>query len=93
MAHKYIALFRLGQVEATPGVIDGINEDERISALTRHHGGDWGDVCEDDWESNNDALESGGRLLSTFKSKDGVPFWIITESDRRVTKFLLPEEY
>lgn len=93
MTHLFVGLFSLGQVVATPGVMEEIGENDRISALTRHQGGDWGDVCEEDWESNNEALESGDRLLSVFTSAGGVKFWIITEHDRSVTTFLLPDEY
>ncbi len=93
MTHFFIGKFPLGQVVATPGVMDGISEKDRISALTRHHNGDWGEVCAEDWASNDEALEKGFRLLSAYTSADGVKFWIITEHDRSVTTFLLLEEY
>ncbi|WP_433947029.1 hypothetical protein [Paenibacillus sp. SN-8-1] len=93
MTHIFIGLFPLGQVVATPGVMEVVEEVDLISALTRHHGGDWGDVCEEDWENNNEALANGFRLVSAYTSADGINFWIITEHDRSVTTFLLPEEY
>ncbi len=48
MTHHFIGKFRLGQILATPGVLESICEDDRISALTRHHNGDWGEVSEND---------------------------------------------
>ena len=44
-------------------------------------------------EANEQALQSGGRLLSAYKASNGRRFLIITEADRSVTTFLLPEEY
>ena len=38
MTHFFIGKFSLGQVIATPGVMDGVGEKDRISALTRHNG-------------------------------------------------------
>lgn len=94
MSHIFHGKFLLGHVVATPGALEATSEDDRISALTRHIGGDWGDVCDEDKASNDEALEDGERLLSAYRStKSGVKFWIITERDRSVTTFLLPDEY
>jgi hypothetical protein len=41
--HVFFGKFLLGQVIATPGVMEKVNEDDRISALTRHINGDWGE--------------------------------------------------
>jgi len=63
------------------------------AALARHASGDWGDVDGSDWSANDEALERGGRILSSYRAKDGTKFWIITEGDRSATTVLLPEEY
>ena len=63
--------------------------------------GDWGSVCEEDAATNNEALRTGFRILSAYPSDKQMPcegfgdntLWIITESDRSVTIFLLPDEY
>jgi hypothetical protein len=63
--------------------------------------GDWGCISEEDWETNSAALKAGDRLLSTYAIDETLPckgygdntLWIITEADRSVTIFLLPEEY
>ena len=55
--------------------------------------GDWGDVCKEDWAENDEALKHERRLLSSYRTKHGVRFWIITEWDRSVTTILLPLEY
>lgn len=72
-----------------------------LRCLARHAAGDWGHVCPEDAEQNNLALENGSRVLSAYPLDPALPckgwggncFWIITESDRSVTTFLLPDEY
>lgn len=85
--------FRLGQTVITPGALDSLSTQEVFEALARHANGDWGDVCAEDWQANDESLHLGARLLSAFHSTCGVRFWIITEWDRSVTTVLLPEEY
>lgn len=60
-----------------------------------HASGNWGDVCDEDWESNNEALRTGDRLLSAYWLDDAhtEKIWIITEADRSATTILFPEEY
>lgn len=61
--------------------------------LIRHANGDWGDVCKEDWKSNDEALKNGLRLLSEYKLPDDRRIWIITEWDRSATTLLFPEDY
>ena len=83
--------FPLGRTVATPGAIAlGID----LSAyLRRHHCGDWGDLCDEDKQANEDALIHGDRILSHYKLGGGKRLYIITEWDRSLTTALLPEEY
>ncbi len=83
----------LGQVVITRGAADVLSQDEIHHAIYRHTVGDWGDVCREDWELNNEAVRDGFRVLSSFRSEKGKTFWIITEWDRSVTTILLPLEY
>jgi len=78
---------------ATENLVATIPQDEVFVALQRHAYGDWGDVCDEDLESNEEALIHGSRLMSVYASKGDVTFWIITEWDRSVTTVLLPEDY
>lgn len=87
-------LFSLGQVVATPAVIDHLME-HGISARTflhRHQHGDWGDVCSEDAATNEAAIKHGFRILSSYECA-GERLWIITEADRSVTTLLQPDEY
>ena len=89
--HHMKPRFQLGRTVATPGALDlGIALSRYIH---RHHCGDWGDLCEEDKEANEDSLEAGERLLSCYQVGGGKRLYIITERDRSVTTALLPEEY
>ena len=74
------------------------NGSNGVEYLQRHVSGDWGIVCEEDKEANNEALKSGARLLSAYFLPDETKLWIITDAKdgrgrRQATTFLLPEEY
>lgn len=85
----------LGQVVATPGAIDALEsaKETPLKYLVRHASGDWGSVCEEDAELNNQAVMDGERVLSCYELPRGEKIWIITERDRSVTTILLPSEY
>lgn len=83
----------LGQVVATPGAVAALDPTDILEALARHMHGDWGNLDPHDQQANQDAVRSGARILSAYRSGANVTFWIITEADRSVTTVLLPEEY
>ena len=91
----------LGRIVATPGAIEAFQKtgEQPSSFLRRHQAKDWGELCEEDKKSNDDAVKHEGdperqaRVLSCYRLKDKVNVWIITEWDRSVTTMLLPEEY
>ena len=85
--------FPLGQVVITQGALHDLPAEEVQESLLRHAEGEWGDVCKDDWERNDEALENEARLMSSYRTKKGIRFWIITEWDRSVTTIFLPLEY
>ena len=79
----------------TPGANDALEESNQSPTLFlgRYLGGDWGECGTEDWKSNDEAIEIGERVLAVYSTAKGVKFWIITERDRSVTTFLLPDEY
>lgn len=82
--------FALGQVCATPGFIRlGLNP---LHYLARHLTGDWGEMCAEDRQANEDAIIQGLRIFSAYDTPEG-RIWVITEADRSVTTLLLPDEY
>jgi hypothetical protein len=89
-------LFLPGQIASTPGALEALNLASRHSPgeyLRRHLRGDWGIVDAEDWATNNRAVREGTRFVSAYQLETGQRLWLITEADRRVTTFLLPEEY
>jgi hypothetical protein len=83
--------FELGRTVATPGALAlGI---DLIPYMRRHHCGDWGDLCDEDKQANEDALIHGDRIVSHYKLGGGRRIYIITEHDRSSTAIMLPEEY
>ena len=88
-------LFDLGRTVATPAALDAVlaSGQSPDEFLDRHVRGNWGEVCEEDRESNDQAVTEGERILSSYQTNDGVKIWVITEADRSATTLLLPEEY
>lgn len=88
-------LFNLGQVLATPGVLDMLEplQLDPMPFLLRHVSGDWGNICSEDRQANADALAQGSRLMSVYVLSTMHRLWIITEADRSYTTLMLPEEY
>jgi len=92
--------FSLGQILATPGALEALQESGQtpLFFLTRHVQGDWGEVCAEDGQLNDQSLVDGTRILSAYRTLKGKRIWIITEAEddqkhRLATTVLLPEEY
>ena len=92
--------FELGRVVATPTALELLETAGRspVEFLDRHVRGDWGDLSEEDCQSNEVALRDGSRILSAYVTRNGQKIWIITEATdgrghRAATTILLPEEY
>ena len=89
------AKFALGQIVSTPGALEAMAESGQTPEffLQRHASGDWGQVDQEDWQLNDEAVKEGTRLLSAYTTLKGRKLWVITEWDRSSTTLLLPEDY
>lgn len=91
--------FDFGELMATKAIDERENADPLFQCFTansfiRHICGDWGDLCDEDKEVNEDALVNGGRLMSSYTFENtGEKIWIITEADRSITTILFPSDY
>lgn len=95
--------FALGQILCTQGVLQAATEhpDLMAACIARHARSDWGCVCPEDAETNDEAVRDGFRILSAYPIDPALPckgygencVWVITEADRSVTTLLLPDEY
>lgn len=92
--------FSLGRLLSTPGALAVMEEAGQtpFDFINRHARGDWGDVCDEDKQLNDQSLVDGSRLLSAYKTSTRIKLWLITEAQddngqRAATTILLPEEY
>lgn len=88
----FVPRFPLGRLLITPGARNAFSEEEILLAISRHQRGDWGIVCEEDFQRNEKALKAGEWLRSAYRYH-GVKLWIITKGDRSATTLLLANEY
>ncbi len=97
------AFKRVGSLLLTRGVNEMVADNKAfaehvVHSLTRFHNGDWGDVCKEDWQANNDSLNDGSRVIAAYKQKGLPKIWIIAEAEneqgiREAVTVLFPEEY
>lgn len=89
--------FSPGQIVSTPGALAAMEAHEcsPLALLARHLSGDWGSVPVEDAQLNDQALQSGGRLLSSYPIGPETRIWLITDQCEagNVSTFLLPSEY
>lgn len=101
--------FELGTVVATPAALAVLHRlfIDPWHLLNRHKQGDWGDLSEEDRQSNEDARLSGARIFSSYEvsadpasesNREPLRIWVITEARddsgrRRSTCILTPECY
>lgn len=85
--------FPLGRTVITTNAQNVLTDSDIENALNRHQSGDWGELCEEDKQVNEEALKDGDRILSVYISSGGKRFWVITEADRSCTTVLMPEDY
>ena len=90
-----VSSFRSGKFVITRNALHELREetDDVARGLGRHLRCDWGELDDEDWETNNHAVHRGLRLLSAYRTRSGQRFWVITEADRSITTVLLPEDY
>lgn len=94
---------KYGTLYFTAGIAETARADdtflrEIMEALVRYQLGDWGDLCAEDRQQNEEALITGARLMGSYVTQCGGKVWIITEAEddagrRSATTILYPDEY
>ena len=92
--------FAMGRLLSTPGALQALSEagQSPASLLGRHVTGDWGDMCDEDKQANELALQDGSRIFSSYQLSPSEKIWVITEAvgdegRRAATTILKPSEY
>ena len=98
--HETTKKFSLGRIVATPGALHALHEAGQSAGefLARHVCGDWGDLDDEDRQSNDIAVIDGSRILSAYETRKGEKLWVITEAVNEIglrygTTVLKPEDY
>ena len=91
--------FELGQIVATSEALDAITDAKQMPDffLEKHVQGDWGEVGTEDKLANDQAVTSGERILSAYRTLLNKSIWIITDAtdedgNRAATTITLPGE-
>ena len=90
--------YSLGKVVMTNGISNEMAESQKFAneitdCFKRYITCDWGDMCDEDKEMNDNALRTGtARVLAAYDTSEG-RVYIITEQDRSCTKILFADEY
>ena len=84
---------QLGAFSVTRKAARRLNKKDAMECLERHMIGDYGDVDDFDWKTNDMAWQYGFPVISSYVDRKKNRFLIITEADRSATTILLPEEY
>jgi len=85
-------VMELGIICVTRKAAAELDRFQANDALTRHMTGDWGELDGEDRNTNDEALERGFPVVSSYLNRDLRRFLVITEADRCATTILLPEE-
>jgi len=94
---KKAVLFNTGNLVATPAALQVLQELDIIQVLGWHTTGAWEEMSEADRAANQQALQDGSRIFSSF-DVNGEKIWVITEAVndegiRASTCILLPGDY
>ena len=99
---------QIGEVYATKGISEDAEKNENFRefiniCINRHINKDFGEMEEEDIESNNEAIINGSRIFSSYNINKNLKnqnekLWIITEAEndikkREYTTILYPNEY
>ena len=90
-------MFKTGKVYMTRGINNTIADNEKfskevINALKKYKAHNWGDLCDEDKQLNEEAIINNDRIVAAYKTSQG-KIYIITEHDRSATTILFAEEY
>ena len=90
--------WNIDRIVMTRGINEEMSNDENfekevLKAFSRYLKKDWGEMCEEDKQMNDEAVSSGNnRILASYETSKG-NIYIITEHDGSATTILFANEY
>ena len=92
--------FQLGKIVATPAALEVLKKANVRPAtlLHRHQSGDYGDLCDEDKQLNDQAISNENnpdkqqRVFSVYQIENE-KIYVITEWNREITTLLCPSDY
>lgn len=84
--------FTLGKLVATRAVAEIFAPQTLFALIARYRAGDWGNLCDEDKQANEYAIQNGGRIVASYLI-DEEKLYVITEADRSLTTILFAYEY
>ena len=82
--------FPTGRLLCTPGAMDHVGVEEMMAAYYRHREGDWGDVCPEDWRSNDQAIQTSPSEAELLSSTSHLLFSFLPHSQAGKRSFKEP---
>lgn len=84
--------FEFGELVITSGAKMELEIEEIVTLLKWHGQLKQGELCDEDYQMNREALKTNDRIFSAYKVNNQ-KYYVITEWDRSATTILKPEEY
>ena len=90
--------WNIGRMVMTRGINEEMLSDENferevLKAISKYLKKDWGEICEEDKQMNDEAVKIGNdRILASYETSKG-NIYIIIEHDRSATTILFADEY
>jgi hypothetical protein len=89
---RELSTFSAGRVVITSAAREAIHQDDVNASLAKHLSRDWQD-CSVGHSENVFALGRRLRIMTDWRDRKGLKFWIATEDDRSTTTILLESEF
>ena len=100
--HNVLKKKKVGGV--TPNAVSQLLESHETTAQSyvqhlfkRFDSGDWGNVCEEDYENNQRSVSDGSMVMGVYplhpKYPNGTKIWLIMDHGHETATVLMPEDY
>ena len=83
----------IGDLVVTEAAERYVTQEDVLTAITRHSRGDWGEVDDETWTTNDFAIFWKGRLRSEYSTAGGQRFVVMSDLTRSVTYVASPSDY